>query len=171
MGMDVYGKNPTTEAGGYFRNNVWWWRPLAEYACAIAPTLTRKCKYWQSNDGAGLNAKDSIALAAKLREEIATGRAKQYSDDRAAKTAAIPRRPCPYCDAIGVRTDSVGIDNGFDQRVIDSPGHPRHGQKGWCNGCDGLGTKESSEAMYPFSVENVEEFARFLEGCGGFKIC
>lgn len=26
MGMDVYGKEPTSETGKYFRNNVWWWQ-------------------------------------------------------------------------------------------------------------------------------------------------
>ena len=29
MGMDVYGLNPDK----YFRNNVWWWRPLWDYVC------------------------------------------------------------------------------------------------------------------------------------------
>jgi hypothetical protein len=29
MGMDVYGKEPKSDKGEYFRNNVWWWRPLA----------------------------------------------------------------------------------------------------------------------------------------------
>ena len=28
MGMDVYGMNPTTERGEYFRANVWSWRPI-----------------------------------------------------------------------------------------------------------------------------------------------
>jgi hypothetical protein len=31
MGMDVYGKAPTVEEGKYFRNNLWWWRPLWTY--------------------------------------------------------------------------------------------------------------------------------------------
>ena len=30
MGMDVYGINPKTDSGDYFRANVWWWRPLWE---------------------------------------------------------------------------------------------------------------------------------------------
>jgi hypothetical protein len=42
---------------------------------------------------------------------------------------------------------------------------------GWCNGCDGVGTQEAWDLSYPFSVENVEEFARFLSECGGFSIC
>ena len=28
MGMDVVGRNPSTEAGKYFRANVWSWRPI-----------------------------------------------------------------------------------------------------------------------------------------------
>jgi hypothetical protein len=31
MGMDLHGKNPTTEEGEYFRNNIWSWGPLADY--------------------------------------------------------------------------------------------------------------------------------------------
>jgi hypothetical protein len=42
---------------------------------------------------------------------------------------------------------------------------------GWCNACDGVGTRESFAAGYPFSVENVQEFADFLSDCGGFQIC
>jgi hypothetical protein len=28
MGMDVVGRNPRTEAGEYFRANVWSWGPI-----------------------------------------------------------------------------------------------------------------------------------------------
>ena len=42
---------------------------------------------------------------------------------------------------------------------------------GWCNGCDGVGTTESWLAGYPFSEENVKEFAEFLMDSGGFQIC
>ena len=31
MGFDLSGLNPKNETGEYFRNNVWWWRPLAQY--------------------------------------------------------------------------------------------------------------------------------------------
>lgn len=31
MGMDLYGKKPLNPVGEYFRNNVWWWRPLAVF--------------------------------------------------------------------------------------------------------------------------------------------
>jgi hypothetical protein len=28
MGMDVFGRNPDSKAGEYFRANVWSWRPI-----------------------------------------------------------------------------------------------------------------------------------------------
>ena len=37
MGMDIYGRKPTSEAGKYFRANIWSWRPihaLIEQHCA-----------------------------------------------------------------------------------------------------------------------------------------
>ena len=34
---------------------------------------------------------------------------------------------------------------------------------GTCNGCGGEGKVASWEASYPFSAENVQEFAEFLE--------
>src|ERR1700744_8202 len=110
MGMDVYGRKPTTEDGKYFRNNVWWWRPLADYIVDVAPrALTGKCKYWQSNDGAGLNAKESLRLAVILREEIASGRCKEFADLRARDIAAMPRLICEWCEGFGIRTDAVGV--------------------------------------------------------------
>jgi hypothetical protein len=39
MGMDVYGKDAVSEKGEYFRNNVWYWRPLWNYCIEVAPDL------------------------------------------------------------------------------------------------------------------------------------
>jgi hypothetical protein len=41
---------------------------------------------------------------------------------------------------------------------------------GWCNACDGVGTRENWALSYPFTVENVREWCDFLEDCGGFAI-
>jgi len=170
MGMDVYGKHARSEAGAYFRNNVWWWRPLADYILANGPAVVHKCKYWHSNDGAGLNTRDSLTLAKWLREEIASGRCKEYADKHEAERKALPRETCEWCKGTGIRSDEVAVKNGMHERVIAKEGHPRNGQKGWCNACDGIGTRESFAAAYPFSVENCAEFATFLEQCGGFGI-
>jgi hypothetical protein len=73
MGMEVFGKKPDSEVGEYFRNNVWWWSPLARYCCEVAPEITSHCEYWQRNDGDGLGARYSKQLAKVLREKISSG--------------------------------------------------------------------------------------------------
>jgi hypothetical protein len=172
MGMDVYGKAPTSEKGKYFRNNVWWWRPLADFILDTAPDdLTSRCEHWHLNDGDGLDAATSKNLAAHLRQSIASGAAEAYIDKRASALAGLPRETCPLCNGSGVRSDAIGKKAGQDTRKIEEDGHPRNGQVGWCNGCDGRGDKEPWAAGYHINIENIEGFAVFLEDCGGFEIC
>ena len=165
MGMDVYGKAPTSVAGEYFRNNVWWWRPLADFVTTEHADLTSACHYWHSNDGDGLDGAASAALGLALEADLASGRVKEYADAYTARLAALPLEPCTYCDSTGVRTDAVGKQLG-----LDVPRDPETG-RGGCNACSGTGHLQSGECSYPFGVENVAEFARFLKACGGFSIC
>jgi hypothetical protein len=160
MGMDVFGKKATSETGKYFRNNVWWWRPLANYILEVAPkTLTSKCQAWHMNDGAGLGAGDSKKLATFLQEEVASGRTAVYAQDYEARIKGLQPIPCEICEGTGKRTDAIGRA----ARKAD----PKYK----CNSCDGKKTVPNFETNYPFSVENVMEFIAFLKDCGGFKIC
>jgi len=151
MGMDVVGrKNPDA----YFRNNVWNWRPLADYACAIAPEITQHCRHWQSNDGDGLNKKNSEALADVLEQEIKSGRCEAYAKIRQAEIDALPNEACWLCDGTGKRKPAPKSGAGHVE----------------CNNCDGTGSVRPDDAHYPFSAENVQRFVTFLRECGGFKI-
>lgn len=170
MGMDVYGKKPTDPKGEYFRNNVWWWHPLADYIETNHPSIAARCADWHSNSGYGLDADDATALAAGLRDAISDGRAAAWQARRDAALAALPRLQCDLCDGTGVRRDEVGVKMGQPDKVIEDPKHPRHGQRGWCNGCDGHGTVADFRTNYVFDVDNLAEFAEFLEHCGGFEI-
>lgn len=164
MGMDVYGEAATSQVGEYFRNNVWWWRPLADYILRTHPELASSCAEWHSNSGDGLNAAESIALADALDADLASGAVDAYSTAYAAEVAALPREACNLCNSTGLRTDEIGVAHGYDK-----PRHPATG-RGGCNGCAGVGTREHWAASYPFSTENVREFAMFLRASGGFKI-
>ena len=65
MGMDVYGVDPTTEDGAYFRRNVWGWRPLWTLVECIAEDVEFEAIADVSghfNDGDGLGAIDSVRL-------------------------------------------------------------------------------------------------------------
>jgi hypothetical protein len=157
MGMDVYGKNPTTEDGKYFQNNAWWWQRLADYACDIAPSIANKCKYWHTNDGDGLNAEDSNALSDILQIEIDSGRTASEARLWKSKQEMTPDEPCDLCEGTGTRKPVP--DRGAGDPKTD-------GIK--CNACKGRGFVRPYN--YPFSVENVQKFVQFLRGCGGFEI-
>lgn len=152
MGMDVYGKNPDDPQGKYFRNNVWWWRPLWDYCLKVMDDLQSKVPYGHSNDGQGLDTEGSRELAAMLRAELESGRTALYKHHRDEELARRPDERCSLCHGTKVR-----------------PMEPHKGEK--CNACDGKGYTKSFDTHYPFSTENVEEFATFLEHCGGFEIC
>lgn len=68
MGMDVYGKFPSSESGKYFRANVWSWRPI-HALCSVV--LGKPLKEWAYNDGKGFdNQKECDELAAKLEKYL-----------------------------------------------------------------------------------------------------
>jgi hypothetical protein len=169
MGMDVYGKAATEPVGEYFRNNVWCWRPLADYVLSVAPTLANKCKHWHTNDGAGLNAADSMKLADILEAEVESGRTAAYAMTRQADFDAMPSEACKWCAGTGVRTDAVGLEHGMIGKRVEAANR-RQGQVGWCNGCDGAGMIRPHDTWYHFDLDNVREFIAFLRACGGFAI-
>jgi len=173
MGMDVYGSKPKNETGEYFRNNVWWWRPLAAYIEDTYPDIAKYCTHWHTNEGDGLNAVQSKILADKIKSDIKSGKVAKYQEDYIKAQENEPKVDCEICNTTGKRAwsqnhfsinDKIKSDptteiNDLGEYVIP------------CNACNGLGKVDHWIKHYPFSVENVSEFANFLENCGGFRIC
>lgn len=171
MGMDVIGVKPKNEKGEYFRNNVWWWRPLAGFIRDTYPDIAEKCDGWDYNGGDGLDEENSTELARLIREDLANGKVAEWESQYNEWRAEQPRENCSHCEATGIRRDKVGRENGMPDKELSPEVKILTGREfGWCNGCDGVGTTENWNAQYPFSKENVEEFAEFLEACGGFQI-
>lgn len=167
MGMDVYGKS-----GNYFRNNVWWWHPLWDYCLAVAPHIAGKVESGHYNDGDGLDGDDARALSEVLRNAVATGATAEYKRKYDEHLASLPREKCDLCDGTGIRTDKVGRSMGMPEKALDEATAIAVGRThGWCNACNGEGQKDAWATNYPFSVENVGEFADFLSECDGFQIC
>lgn len=76
MGFDVFGK--ATEDNGermYFRNNVWYWRPLWAYCHIVAPDIVDEdtLKRGMYNDGHGLDGPRAKELAQRLRTSLKDG--------------------------------------------------------------------------------------------------
>lgn len=160
MGMDVYGREPINEVGVYFRNNVWWWRPLWNYCVTQYPELTEEVVDGQSNSGDGLDAGNAYTLGVSLQEDIDSGVVAQYEKEYREYLASLPMLDCEYCDATGERTwEANSMNNSTSEPVTKT-----------CNVCDGNGKVEDYATNYPFSVENVQEFSKFLIFSGGFNI-
>jgi hypothetical protein len=182
MGMDVFGRNPSSKEGEYFRNNVWRWHPLAHYCTDIAPDVTAQCKNWHSNDGDGLDERNSLLLADALQREIDSGRSKKWADIRQSELERLPNEQCDCCGGTGTRKPLPDeppewlMDEGptyidftrLTERL--GAGDPANGGIK-CNVCDGTGYVRPLSCYYSISVENVQAFATFLRGCGGFQIC
>ena len=168
MGMDVIGRN---NPDAYFRNNVWWWRPLWNYCMEVAPHLCGDVS-GHFNDGDGLDEDGALELAHLLADEIESGRTKAYEDEYNRRISMLPMKQCTLCEGTGIRTDAVGVDMGMPSRELTTEVQILVGRThGWCNSCNGEGRTEHWDAGYPFSVDNVSEFVDFLADCGGFSIC
>ena len=162
MGMDVYGRQPINETGAYFRNNVWWWRPLWNYCETQYPELTQTVTDGHSNSGDGLDAEQALALGKKLQQDIDSGVVAQYEKEYKEYLDSLPMSECKYCNSTGVRYEKMVINEGGTVPCATAPYT--------CNACNGDGKVKDWACSYPFAVENVQEFAKFLISSGGFNI-
>ena len=153
MGFDVMGHEPNTEKGEYFRNNVWWWRPLWSYvAKQCSDILTEEqIKGGCFNDGVLIPRERARAVGLRLRFLIDQKAVKKFEEEYKKSLDTIPDETCEICKGSGKRDD---------EHV-----------KGECNGCEGKGKRRPWACHYPFNEENVREFADFAIESGGFKIC
>jgi hypothetical protein len=147
MGFDLFGVTPTSVQGQRFRNNVWYWRPLADYVvqqCCIDPNG------WFHNGGHSVSEEQARAIAAMLDRLLSSGQVKAYEADYTERLAKLPDEQCDICVGTGVRSDEIVC--------------------GTCNACRGKGSVPAWARNYPFSEENVREFAEFCRYSGGFTI-
>lgn len=66
MGMDVYGRAPTSDEGEYFRSSIWTWPTVIEAIASVDVLPGELVSAMCYNDGAGPDAAQAIALADAL---------------------------------------------------------------------------------------------------------
>jgi len=147
MGMDVYGIEPRSAKGDYFRASVWSWHPLWELvtsACGMNEELSR-AEYSQY-----------IAehIANTLEAQLAAGNIKKYIKDREEMLQALPLIECEICGGTGYRQPPP----------VCGPGHDP------CNGCATTGQVKQHVTWYNMRESTVEEFAEFCRHSGGFRV-
>jgi len=157
MGMDVYGKNPKSDKGSYFRANVWYWHPLWNYCEHILPEITSKVEYAHSNDGDGLESVDARKLGFALLKSLREGVAEKYINSYITAVQNAPDEPC-WCTSY------------LKEATVPFPKDPQP-PKSSCTSCKGTGLMPNFVKNYFINIETISDFSEFLLDCGGFQIC
>ena len=136
--------------GVYFRNNVWWWRPLWQFVCEKFPDIIsdEEADSGCSNSGLLIDADKSMRIGVELTAMLEDGRVQEHNDRYKAELEALPQVDCFVCDN-------------------NNRGHKKRKE---CKTCNHTGLKDDWAKSYPFDVENVREFAKFCLESGGFEI-
>jgi hypothetical protein len=153
--------------GSYFRNNVWWWRPLWSFTCDhCADFLTEDDMNGGCyNDSYIITEDKAVAIAKRLKEALEEPETQVYLDnhmkamEKAKKHNEMIEQEKKALDEI-----AVAITGNKDVAPID---YPKDLKKKF----DELMDKRDWASSYPISRENIEHFAEFAEQSGGFSIC
>ena len=143
--------------GTYFRNNVWWWRPLWHFVCSSCENILTDKDIEQGswNDGHKISKTKADRIAIRLYGMIDNGQVKKYEEMHTEHLNSLEQVDCDICDATGKRQEPPKTGAGDVK----------------CNGCNGKGKTDDWAKSYPFSEENVRQFANFCMNSGGFRIC
>jgi len=152
MGMDVYGRNPVTPKGEYFRRNVWGWHPLWDLVEDLFPELASGVESPHTNDGDGLAAGEAKVLGHSLMTALDSGAVAGWILRREVALGNLPDRTCSQCEGTGFRLNAVLAPDE-------------------CFMCGGVGRLKPFERNYHTDESSVEDFAEFLIASGGFNIC
>ena len=143
--------------GHYFRNNVWWWRPLWSFISVVCHDIltVEDVERGEYNDGHEISESKANVIASRLQLYIDNGDAEEWGKSRQTVLDDQEDEECNICEGTGKRQEPP-VTGAEDMK---------------CNGCEGKGTKRPFDTNYPFDIGNVKEFAKFAAQSGGFTIC
>ena len=155
-------KNP----GVYFRNNCWWWRPLAFFISEKCDWLTTEQKeHLQDNSGFEFSEDEALTIANALHQEVTNGRALEREEVNKREMAVAEE----WNKGINKQQDALReiAKKETGNKNIVPYDYPADLKNKW----DDLQASEDRRASYPFKEKNVERFIKFLRECGGFQVC
>lgn len=217
MGFDLYGVHPSgvdiqepkdsdskeewnryfnmrnTIDGGYFRANVWTWRPIWSFVSQHCNDILNDedLERGEFNDGHTITSDKSKAMSIRIKELLDNGSVDEYQKQFDESKKSLPDEICTLCEGTGTRKGWEGwqtehewikthktLEPEHEDTVYESlkSGKPQPVGYEWankcngCNSCHGTGKTKPFISSYHFVKELVEEFQLFLEHCGGFTI-
>ena len=167
MGFDLYSLgNHKNENGEYFRNNVWWWRRLADFVCEHTGCIEEKDKReWQSNGGHTVSEEQATQIAKQLKALIKDGTVSQVikKTEEETQQAEDNNKFVDRCHEM-LRAK---VEKEQGKENLAPADYPKDDHDTW----DWIQSKYNYGSSYPFTMENVEEFIKFCEDSRGFRIC
>ena len=164
MGFDLYG-NANNPKGEYFRNNVWWWRRLADYVCEYTGVIEEKDReFWQTNDGHKVSKEEAEQIANQLECLIETGHAHKY-EKKVKKEIEEAKINNSKVEKL-FEEIKFQVEKQTGKSDLAPREYPEHLYKKWTETYDLL----DGRGNYPFAIENVKEFIQFCRNSEGFRI-
>lgn len=153
--------------GYYFRNNVWWWRPLAELIhdkCGDFLTEEQK-KGLHNNSGTEFDDDTALAIASRLSSLIKDGYVSELEESIKANAKIASKHNKKIEQKLqDLKKEVEKIRPGENL----APGkYPFPYNNHWQE----IYAQKSWDDSYPFAKANVEEFINFARHSGGFQIC
>jgi hypothetical protein len=158
-----------TNKGVYFRNNVWWWRKLADYIMEHTKCVDENdFDKWQENGGHEVDNETANQIANQLEHLIKTGHAEKYKeeiDNEIKQAEEHNNKVQKLLDEL--RSEVAKIVGDEKAEKLAPAEYPEPLNKKWWE----ITNKTDYRANYPFSIDNVKEFIEFARNSGGFRIC
>jgi len=155
-------KNP----GVYFRNNCWWWRPLADFMITHCDWLTQEQQErLHDNSGFEFSQHEAMTIADTLQKMVDAGTAAEREEVNKRERAVAAE----WNKGINAQQDKLEkevIKETGDAKIVPYD-YPEPFKKKW----DDLQKEMDNRASYPFKEANVKRFICFLRECGGFQVC
>lgn len=152
--------------GEYFRNNVWFWRPLWVFVCNNCADILNEDDMMggESNSGYEISEHKAELIGRRLSALLADGTVDEVDRISALDRAKAKAHNDEIKEQQDEIRDKVHKEHGKDVAPANYP-EPYYTE--WHN----LQKQEQWSAHYPFDKENIEDFAKFCLESGGFEIC
>lgn len=152
--------------GRYFRNNVWWWRPLWSFVCHYCADFlsVADAEAGSFNDGRKISKTKAVKIGKRISKLLADGtidKEEREYELAKAKADVINKEVQEKLDEL---KETVKEKTGKD---LTPANYPEPYKSEW----DDIYGNKSWDSDYPFNKDNLENFAKFCLQSGGFEIC
>jgi hypothetical protein len=153
--------------GAYFRNNVWWWRPLWSFVCEHCEDILNQedMNGGCYNDSYVISKRKAEAIAVKLEDVIETEETKLWIQEHMDSLEQAKRNNKQVDAELEELKKIVVLETGNPD--IYPAIYPDNYKKKY----DEIYDKRDWASSYPFHKDNVIAFINFAKQSGGFSIC